>query len=318
MRICSGKFSRGTNTRLAVSGVQLILPLSIRISIVTPSYNQGRFLNQTVESVLHQNVPDLEYLVLDGGSTDDSREILRRHGDRLAFWCSEPDGGQYHAINAGFARSTGEVLGWLNSDDMYLPGALSVVAEIFERYPQIEWLTTLYPLRWDTAGRVVRCSARAGFSRAGFMAGESLPTGDWYSPGWLQQESTFWRRSLWERVGAKLDTRWKIAADFDLWLRFSERAELYAVDVPLGGFRLHGDQKTAHQRREYQREAEEILAAHGGHTPGYWRSSLRSAAARLCPESLRSLVGGMGLLHSCKLCLRKRDESGWDLVDGWC
>jgi glycosyltransferase involved in cell wall biosynthesis len=291
--------------------------VSLKVSIVTPSFNQGRFLEETMQSVLGQNIPELEYLVLDGGSADGSREILARYADRLAFWCSEPDGGQYHAINQGFARSTGEVLGWLNADDKYLPGALSVVAEIFERHPEVEWLTTLYPLRWDAVGRVVRCSSRAGFSRASFLAGENLPTGGWYSPGWLQQESTFWRRSLWERSGARLDTQWKIAADFELWLRFHQHAELYAVDAPLGGFRLHGDQKTAHQRQEYQREAGQILAAGGGHTPGYVRSSLRSAAARLCPETLRPLAARAGLLHPCKLCLRKRDETGWNLVSTW-
>lgn len=291
--------------------------MPLRISIVTPSYNQGSFLEATVRSVLGQGIPELEYAVLDGGSTDGSREILKQYGDRLAFWCSEPDGGQYHAVNSGFARSTGEILGWLNSDDMYLPGALSVVGEIFERYPEVEWLTTLYPLRWDATGRVVRCSARSGFSRASFLAGENLPTGRWYSPGWLQQESTFWRRSLWERAGAQLDTRWKIAADFELWQRFHQYAELYAVDAPLGGFRQHGDQKTSRQRQEYQREAAEILAVGGGRTPGYWRSSLRSAAARLCPETLRPFAASLGLLHPCKLCLRKRDETGWNLVSTW-
>lgn len=268
-------------------------------------------------SVLQQNGAGLEYLVLDGGSTDDSRAILERHADRLAYWCSERDAGQYHAINSGFERSSGEVMGWLNADDKYLPGALSVVAEIFERYPEVEWLTTLYPLRWDASGRVVRCSSRAGFSRASFMAGENLPTGNWYSPGWLQQESTFWRRSLWERAGGKLDTRWKIAADFELWMRFHEHAQLYAVDAPLGGFRLHGDQKTSHQRQEYQREAAEILNAGGGRPLGYLQSSLRSAAARLCPETLRPLIAKTGLLHACNLCLRKRDETGWNLVSAW-
>lgn len=291
--------------------------MPLRISIVTPSYNQGSFLEATVQSVLGQPVPELEYAVLDGGSTDGSCEILKRYGDRLRFWCSAPDGGQYHAINSGFARSTGEILGWLNADDLYLPGALSVVCEIFERHPEIEWLTTLYPLRWDATGRVVRCSARSGFSRAGFLAGENLPTGHWYSPGWLQQESTFWRRSLWERAGAQLDTRWKIAADFELWLRFHQHAELYAVDAPLAGFRQHGDQKTSHQKEEYQREAAEILAGGGGRTPGTLRSSLRSAAARLCPETLQPLAARAGLLHPCKLCLRKRDETGWRIVSAW-
>jgi hypothetical protein len=283
----------------------------LRISIVTPSFNQARFIEETLCSVLDQGYPQLEYLVMDGGSTDISAGILRRFGDRLAYWCSEPDGGQYDAINKGFARSTGEVMGWLNSDDKHMPWTLSIVGEIFATFPEIEWLTTLFPLRWDARGRVVRCSGRAGFSRPAYMAGENLPTGAWYAPGWLQQESTFWRRSLWERAGGKLDTRWKIAADFELWLRFFQHAELYAVDTPLGGFRQHGDQKTYQLKNEYQKEAARILRDGGGETPGYLRSSLRSAAARHCPDFLRPLAAGCGLLHPCQLCLRRRDESGW-------
>ncbi len=288
-----------------------------KISIVTPSFNQGRFLEETIQSVLGQKVEGLEYLVMDGGSTDESPTIIARYRDRLADACSEPDGGQYHAINKGFARTSGEIMGWLNADDKYLPGALSVVAEIFERFPQIEWLTTQFPLRWDSVGRIVRCSARGGFSQAGFLAGENLPTGSWFSTGWLQQESTFWRRSLWERTGARLETRWKIAADFELWQRFHRHAELYAVDAPLGGFRQHGDQKTSHQKEAYCGEAKEILLQGGGHLPGYWKSSARSAAARLCPETLRPAIAKIGLLHPCKLSVRKRDETGWHLVSTW-
>lgn len=285
------------------------------ISVVTPSFNQGAFLEETMLSVFGQKYPNLEYIVMDGGSSDESVEILRRHSDHLTFWQSERDHGQYDAINRGFARSTGEVMAWLNSDDKYTPWALSIVGEIFQAHPEIEWLTTLFPLRWDRHGRAVRCSQRHGFSRRAYLAGENLPTGSWYAPGWLQQESTFWRRSLWEKIGASLDLQWKIAADFDLWARFFQHAKLYAVDTPLGGFRQHGDQKTTNQKNEYQREAREILRTHGGATPGRASSSLRSAAARLCPELLRPCAAKLGLLHPCKLCLRRRDETGWRIVD---
>jgi len=286
----------------------------LRVSIVTPSYNQGRYLGETMESVLKQEYAGLEYIVVDGGSTDESPEIIRRHVDRLAYSCSEPDAGQYDAINKGFLRSSGEVMGWLNSDDKHTPWALSVVAEIFETFPEVEWLTSLYPLRWDARGRAVRCSQRTGFSRAAYLDGENLPTGSWYAQGWLQQESTFWRRSLWERAGGKIDTQWKIAADFELWMRFFQHAELYGVDTPLAGFRRHGDQKTSHQPDLYNSECVQILAANGGSIPGFLRRSLRAAAARSCPESVRPLAAQLGLLHSCRLCLRKRDESGWQLV----
>ena len=291
--------------------------MPLKISLVTPSFNQGRFIEETILSVLGQGFRELEYLVIDGGSTDESAAIIQRYSDRLAYWCSEPDGGQYDAINKGFALTTGEVMGWLNSDDKHTPWALSIVAEIFESFPHIEWLTTLFPMRWDARGRAVRCSQRSGFSRAGFLAGENLPIGDWFAPGWVQQESTFWRRSLWERAGGKIDTRWTIAADFELWLRFFQHANLYAVDTPLAGFRHHGDQKTTNQRQEYVREAAEILHMGGGRTPGYVRTSLRSAAARLCPEFLRPSAARVGLLHPCNLCVRKRDETGWNLVSAW-
>jgi glycosyltransferase involved in cell wall biosynthesis len=286
----------------------------LRISIVTPSYNQGYFLSDTLQSILEQEWPELEYVAIDGGSVDGSAEVLRQAESRLAYWCSEPDGGQYDAINKGFARTSGEVMGWLNSDDKHLPWTLSVVAEIFETHPEIEWLTSLFPLRWDVRGRAVRCSQRAGFSKAAFLAGENLPTGMWYSPGWLQQESTFWRRSLWERAGGQLNTRWKLAADFDLWMRFFQHAELYAVDTPLAGFRQHGDQKSALQKDTYQREAAQILSEAGGRVPSYMRSSLRALAAKNCPETLRPLATRCGLLHSCRLVLRKRDETGWRIV----
>src|SRR5204863_5895479 len=132
--------------------------------------------------------------------------------------------------------------------------------------------------------------AREGFGRADFVAGENLLTGAWFATGWLQQESTFWRRSLWERAGGRIDTRWKLAADFELWLRFFQHAELYAVDTPLAGFRQHGDQKTGQEKEFYQREAAQILSESGGRAPGFIRSSLRAAAARSCPETLRPLA----------------------------
>ncbi len=251
---------------------------------------------------------------MDGGSSDNSREILQRHGHRLADWCSEPDAGQYDAINKGFARSTGEVMGWLNSDDKHTPWTLSVVAEIFETYPEIEWLTTLYPLRWDANGRAVRCSQRTGFSRAAYLSGENLPTGQWYAPGWLQQESTFWRRSLWERAGGKIDTGWKIAADFELWLRFFQHADLYAVDTPLAVFASTAIKRPTSSKTNISARRWISFARQGGSRPGYVKSSLRSAAARLCPDVLRPLAGGLGLLHPCQLCLRRRDETGWRLV----
>src|SRR3989442_6408876 len=114
------------------------LPL---ISIVTPSFNKGRFRRETMQSVLSQDYPALEYVVVDGGSTDGSADLIREQAGRLAWWASEKDAGQYDAINKGFARTSGEVMAWLNSDDKYTPWALAVVGEIFAQLPEVQWLT---------------------------------------------------------------------------------------------------------------------------------------------------------------------------------
>jgi hypothetical protein len=205
-------------------------------------------------------------------------------------------------------------MAWLNSDDQYLPGALSIVVEVFSAFPEIEWLTTLFPMRWDERGRLVRCSPRRGYSRAAFLAAENLPIGAWFAEGCIQQETTFWRRSLWERAGGALDTRWKLAADFDLWARFYKHADLYAVDAPLGGFRWHGNQRSNLQRETYEREAMEILRAAGGGVPGRSRSALRSIAAKHLPERFRPWAHQTGLLYESKVCTLLGGNQGWKIA----
>ncbi len=284
------------------------------LSIVTPSFNQAAFLDEAMRSVLDQDHAPLEYIVVDGGSTDGSADIIRRHAPRLAWWTSEPDDGQYDAINRGFARSTGEVMGWLNSDDKLCPWALSVVAEIFETLPEVEWLTSLAPLRWDARGRAVRCLPQRGFSRAGFLAGENLPGRGGFSTGWIQQESTFWRRSLWERAGGRVGAEFKLAGDFDLWARFWKHAELVGVETPLGGFRFHGDQKTGAGHTAYLAEAERSLAAQGDRRRGHF---LRRWATESCPRPLRSFAAKAGLLHPVKICRHNRRTERWEVVRDW-
>jgi glycosyltransferase involved in cell wall biosynthesis len=292
-------------------------PALPRLSIVTPSFNQAAFLEETMLSVLSQGYPALEYVVVDGGSTDGSAEIIRKYESQLVYWVSEKDAGQYDAVNKGFQRTTGEVMGWLNSDDKYTPWALDVVGEIFATFPEIEWLTTLYPLRWDKLGRAVKCSQRTGYSRQGFLRGENLPIGDWYWQGWIQQESTFWRRSLWEWAGARLDTSGKIAADFDLWARFFKKAELYGVSTPLGGFRFHGHQQTSQQKERYMREAGEILVRHGGRFRNRVESMLRYRTLRNLPDVLKPLAVSMGLLYPVKTVNHKRNGAGWEIVPAY-
>ena len=249
--------------------------MPLRFSIVTPSFNQAPFLEAAMLSVLDQPGPEIEYIVMDGGSTDASADIIHRHAPRLAHWQSERDAGQYDAITRGFARATGDIMSWLNSDDMYCPWAFSVVEEIFTRLPEVQWLTTTMQIRWDAAGRAVRTLHVPGYARAAYLQGEHLPEGGAFSLGWIQQESTFWRRSLWEKAGAQIGQGFPLAGDFELWGRFFQHAELHAVETPLGGFRFHGNQKTGGDREDYLTEARRALAAHGGQRPGAFGRLLR-------------------------------------------
>ena len=284
---------------------------SPRLSIVVPSFNQAAFLETTLRSILDQQCENLELIVIDGGSTDGSVDIIRRYESQLTYWVSERDGGQYEAVNKGFAQATGDVMAWLNSDDFYLPGALSVVQEIFAGFHEIEWLTTAHSLVGDRDGRVVRAHARTGYTRRGFLSGENLQNGSHFTQGWIQQESTFWRRSLWEKAGARLDAHFRLAGDFELWARFFEHAELYALDAPLAVFRLHGAQRSVEQAQSYYDEARRALAQHGGALPGGLRDVLRRLAKLPRSWFWRKVAHRLGLLSRCSLVRRSRDASGW-------
>jgi glycosyltransferase involved in cell wall biosynthesis len=284
-----------------------------KISIVTPSFNQGKFLEETLLSVIGQNYPNLEYIVMDGGSTDSSADIIRKYQDKLTYWVSSPDQGQYDAINRGFARSTGEIMAWLNSDDKFTPWAFQVVSEIFSEHPEIEWLTTAYPLHWDAQGRAVSCGYNGGFGREGFFRGEHLPGCGWHSRCYVQQESTFWRRSLWERAGARLDTSFSLAGDFELWARFYKHAELYAVETPLGGFRSHSAQKTANHMEKYLEQARRAFFLHGGKPPSKAGKFIYSRVAKLINFLQRRYDRRVPTLPATKLCAYRLQEGGWKI-----
>ena len=269
------------------------------ISIVTPPFNQGRFLEECILSVLGQDYPNVEHIVIDGGSADESVDVIRRHEDRLAHWVSEPDEGQYDAINKGFAKTSGEVMAWLNSDDRYLPWALSCVGEVFRAFPEVEWVTTAYPVALDERGRAVECRSVPAYQRDAFFRGRNLAGDDGSHTGYIQQESTFWRRSLWERAGGYVDTSLSLAADFELWARFFRHAELYTVHALLGGFRQHGEQKTAGGRLDdYRDQAMGVLRRHGGRPYGRAASWLRPRMAAWLPRDPRGIARRLGLTYS--------------------
>lgn len=237
-------------------------------SIVTPSFNQAAYLERAIESVLTQEGDfAIEHVVKDGGSTDGSVEILERMKRAVDLgalpmrcrsvsfrYTSGPDGGQYAAINAGFAETGGGIMAWLNSDDMYLPGALATVATVFGQFPEVSWITS-NQAKVNGRGMIVELDMVGPFPRD--MVRRGLFNGR--DGKFIQQESTFWRRDLWDKVGG-LDARMRYAADFDLWQRFAAEADLVHVDTLLGAFRRHGAQKTAAFER-YEQEMAGLIGA---------------------------------------------------------
>jgi len=214
------------------------------ISIVTPSFNQVEYLTETMSSVLDQQYPALDYVVIDAGSNDGSVDIIRSQESRLAYWVSEPDEGHTDGLNKGFVRTSGEIMGWVNSSDVQFPWTLRTVAEVFRDVPEAQWIMGLQT-HLSRHGRPV--AVRDGvWNRYDFLAGEYR---------WLQQESVFWRRTLWERAGGRIDPGARYVCDFALWLRFMELEPLYHVQTPLGGYRHHDDRRGTTDEGAYSAEA---------------------------------------------------------------
>jgi hypothetical protein len=224
-----------------------------RISIITPSYNQSEYLEATIRSVLLQGYPKLEFIVNDGGSTDGSQEIIRKYEPWLAHWESKPDGGQYAAVQKGFCRSTGEIMAWLNSDDMYFPWTLRIIGEVFSAFPQLRWLASSMPCELATEDGLLSFHHSPGYSRRAFFSQR-----DFKHSNFIQQEGCFWRKNLWDETGGYFDLSLHLAGDLELWSRFWQKADLYVVNNPLGIFRYHAGQKTS-SMNGYLQEARSVM-----------------------------------------------------------
>lgn len=250
-----------------------------KISIITPVYNRVGMIEQTIQSVLSQDYPNLEYIIIDGGSTDGTIDVIRKYADNEAIklkgykankvseispndlitscpnslstqvvrWISEKDNGMYHAIMKGIAMATGDILAWINSDDMYHTNALNIVGQIFAQLPEVEWLTGT-PTLYNTEGLCVKTFPTQYWSWERFMRGDFR---------WLQQESTFFRKALFDKVGG-LNLHYQLAADFELWCKMFQVARLYSVNTILGGFRQHGDQLSIEGQIRYEAEVQDI------------------------------------------------------------
>lgn len=241
-----------------------------KISIVTPSYNQAEFIERTMRSVLDQDYPNVEYIVVDGGSTDGTPNVIARYADRLAYWVSEPDRGQSHAINKGLARASGEILGWLNSDDWLEPGALARVALEATRFPDAG--------AFVGEGRVVDGAGKIyEHKKPGELSFEAFCR--WLDGDFFMQPACFFRRSAWERSGP-LDETLHVSLDLDLWLRMVRRVPFRPIDQWLSTSLRHPKAKTRARRNEMYAEALIVIIRAGGAEAVRHRLTMMAAVAR--------------------------------------
>ena len=216
------------------------------VSIITPSYNQVKYLEDTIQSVIRQDYPNLEYIIVDGGSTDGSQDVIKRYQDKLAWWVSEPDQGQADAINKGFRKATGEIIAWLNSDDLYLPGAITSAVELFQDNP--------------TSGVIYgdAVSADADGRLLNELRFESWGTRDFLQFNIICQPSVFMKRSIVEKIGF-LDSSFHFFLDHQLWIRLSRETEFLHNPEIWAVSRYHQDAKNVTMASESGAEVIRIM-----------------------------------------------------------
>lgn len=265
----------------------------LRISIVIPSFNHVGYLRTALESVLGQAGEfETEVWVVDGGSTDGTVGLLQSYGSRVR-WVSEPDRGQSDALNKGFRLVTGDVVGWLNSDDLYQPGALAAVAQAFRRHPAVEWVHGRADVI-DTAGRVCRrwVSAYKRYRCRAYSYSRLL------TENFVQPNTVFWRRTLTDRVGG-VDPSLHLAMDYDLWLRFARSSAPLYIDSPLACFRWYPASKSGSRYVEQFREARAIARRYEpgrqwAHRSGVLKAGLAIACYKLSDLLARSSLVRLG------------------------
>jgi glycosyltransferase involved in cell wall biosynthesis len=220
-----------------------------RITLVTPVYNGARFIEETIRSIIYQGYPNLEYIVVDDGSTDGTVDIIRKYEKHVSWWVSRRDKGVCDALNEGFAHSSGDIMGWLNASDLLHTNGLFVVGSVFASLRTVEWLAGRLT-RFNPNGMTVDIRALPSWSRYRFLAGANK---------YIQQESTFLRRSLWEKAGGELNASHRDVGDFELWVRFFRHARLYSVDALIGGYRFHSHAISATDMERYNERCDKII-----------------------------------------------------------
>ncbi len=253
------------------------------VSIITPSYNQARYLEATLLSVLNQDYPNIEYIVIDGGSNDGSVDLIRKYEARLAFWTSEKDKGQTDAINRGFNRAKGEILAWLNSDDTYEPGAISTAVAYLMENPELGFV-------YGDCNYIDASGSVIGAFNARQTDLKKLQRGYVHIP----QQAFFFRAELWPQVGP-LDDSFFFAMDYDLWVRLARKAPCrYFPGRTLANFRLHEDAKTISSDARCWPEMLKVHLRDGGSriSPIFVRYYLRRLLAPLITWRRKQLFSG--------------------------
>lgn len=253
-----------------------------KVTIVTPSFNQGQFLEETIRSVLLQGYPNLEYIVIDGGSTDNSVDIIRKYEPWLSFWVSEPDEGQADAINKGFAKSTGELLGWINSDDYLYPGVIKRVAEVFQANNRVEMIYGDVDSGWPEKNKAHRLFGEQ-IEFIEMLRTIRVP---------IPQQGSMWKKSVLDRVG-NLDSRWQVVLDQEFFTRVAEKCQLLHLPMVMGFFRLHENSKSISQNRRWMTELPKMYQEF------FERHELRGAI-----KSLREETMGAVFLTCTSIALR--------------
>jgi glycosyltransferase involved in cell wall biosynthesis len=262
--------------------------MNLRISIITPSFNQGRFIEETILSVLEQNYDPLEYIVIDGGSNDGTLEIIKKYEGRLAYWSSEKDHGQAHALNKGLDRATGDLVAYLNSDDLYLPGAFRKVVDYFKTHPQCQWL----------CGDTLMFGAESELTR---VISAEVPKSAGQALSWAYtapQPGMFWKREL---LDGGFEERWRYCFDHELYVRLLiEGYTCEHLDQTIAAYRLHPGSKTVAEGSRFDREFDEIAEIYEKQVRGadrrwsqatrYLRQSFAASCERKRSAALTALV----------------------------
>jgi glycosyltransferase involved in cell wall biosynthesis len=272
------------------------------VSIITPSYNQGQFLEETILSVLGQDYSHIEYLVLDGGSTDESLAVLHRYDGRLAYWESQPDRGQAHAINKGLQRARGEILGWLNSDDILIPGTVRRAVEAFNQYPDVD---VVY-------GRLERIDEDAQTVPTPLLPKDHLDFGLSYVIGEciVNQPGSFWRRRIMEQIGY-LNESLRYAMDYDYWIRMAlAGARFMHLPHSVARFRLSPASKTVKQSAAMAQEQLGVLERLLAQPSLGERLGLSSSEVQAQARTTRARIA----LHAFYGCFKQRS---WNEAWSW-